>query len=325
MNTTEDVNDSVAFKIFKSLTFSILSILGIGANLFCLIVLKQARYLKTPTRLFFASLTCADLLAGVFVIVPLFAVFAFEDIIPETLARTICFSTGITFTLTNILSIVSLLCVNFDRYIAIEYPLHSETIVTTKRARIVITCLWSITLVFTGVLFVFILDIDEHDACDDFFSVETFSMLMAFSIGMVFFSIIPLITTIVIYTRILIIVQRHKSMERKLVGVSNETVNNAARRKRFADRKALNTFLLVTVVSSLIWIPYGVFSYYNFFFPDTPYPFIDVSVRAISVSHTWINILIYTLKDRSFRKCAMTVLSAYNICKMRNNMTATTN
>ena len=303
-NITGAIEYSVPYRFFKPVVFGILTILVIGGNTLCLVVLKRnSSHLKTPTRLFLTSMTCADLSAGLFTIFPLFAVYTIEDVLPTTVAHSVCTTTGVTFMFSCSASIVSLLCVNFDRYIAIEYPLTCETIVTARRARITIACLWMIGLLMTiAGCFVLLTNTDfESDLCNGFYDFDRTSILVM-SVGVFIGAFVPFLITTGIYTRIIVIVNRHKKMLSKLGG---ESITGASIRKRLADRKALNTFLLVTVISCSTWIPSFVFALCNYFlFESSANPFIDITVHAIAMSTFWINILIYTCRDQSFRKGA---------------------
>ena len=311
-NSTGCVHQEVFYQVIQSVVFCILSILVIGGNTFCLMVLKQARYLKTPTRLFLASLTCADLFTGLFVIFPSFVVFTFFRILPETTSSLICGVkelVGITWAM---LSVVSLLLINFDRYLAIEFPLTCDALVTSKRARIAIGSLWTTApLAAVGGYFVvrnnFKVDGCTDNLCQRLFRFDTRGVIYL-SFCTFIFAILPLLITAMIYVRIFVIVRRHKAMEKKLY-VTRANLTTGTYRRSSIDWKALNTFLLVTVVSSFTWFPYSFFSLYTYFVGQTSNDdLIDVLVMTFSFNNCWVNILVYTLRDRSFRNAAKKLL-----------------
>ena len=146
-NVTESMDPSHALKTSKTIIYGILSVLVIGGNSLCLVVLKRySIHSKIPTRLFLTSLTCADLLSGLLYIFPLFVVYALGDVVTLDVMVYTCHGTRITIVLFGNVSLISLLCVNIDRYLAIEYPLKCETIVTARRAWIAISCTWTLGL-----------------------------------------------------------------------------------------------------------------------------------------------------------------------------------
>ena len=307
-NVTEFVYYSVPLRIIKPVVFGILSILVIGGNTLCLVVLKRHHNnFKTTTRLFLTSLTCADLLTGLLYIFPLFIVSLLDDAIPWSVTRNICFATRVTFMLSSIISIMSLLCVNIDRYIAIEYPLRCEIIFTARRARIAIACIWTLSLMATVAGYFALLKKSDYDSelCNAFYDLDT-NTIETLVMSVLAGAMMPIAITIVIYARIIVIVNRHKKMENKF-GVGRLPASSP--RNRFADSKALNTFLLVTAISCSTWIPVCVFTIYNYInhgvFTNS---IIDLLVLTIALCTFWINILIYTCRDRSFRKGALELL-----------------
>ena len=125
------------------------------------------------------------------------------------------------------------------------------------------------------------------------------------SINLIFFAIFPFI----IYARIIVIARRHKLMENRLFATGSSSASNTYR-NRFKDRKALNTFLVVTIASSATWIPFSLLAFYGYFANISTYnTFFTLLGLIISFSNNWINILIYTVRDRSFRKAAIKILS----------------
>ena len=316
MNTTGCIDTEDFYLVFLPIVFGILSILVIGGNTFCLIVLKQARYLKTSTRLFLTSLTCADLLTGLLVSFPSFVhTFLISTIYQET-TSIICGITRIISVTCGMASLMSLFFINIDRYLAVEFPLHSETIVTVKRARIAVVCLWVQVAIVTATC-CFILMNNLGDGCKDnlcqrFFMFDLLGPIVM-TLNMFIFAVLPYLVTITIYVRILLIVCRHKALEKKLF-VTGATSTSGTHRRCGTDRKALNIFLLVTVVSSLTWLPFTFFSYYAYFVGQTWNDvLITILVMTFYMNNSWVNILIYTVRDRSFRNDARKLLRGW--CK----------
>ena len=306
--TNESTAYSVPYKTSKTIIYGILSVLVIGGNSLCLVVLKRYNnHLKTPTRLFLTSLTCADLLSGLCYIFPLFVMYALEGVLPWDVTRCICQGTRITIILFGFVSVMSLLSVNLDRYLAIEYPLKCETIVTALRARIAISCMWTIGLVTSLTTYFTLLRETDHmpnsEVCDAFYYSDTLTiadlvMLSCISV------ILPFTLLVMIYARILVIANRHKKTEEKFRAPAGASIGGP--RTRVANHKALNTFLLVTLVSCCTWIPLCILSIFNSVHNGSLVnSLIDVIVQSIWLCTYWINILIYTCRDRSFRKGAI--------------------
>ena len=306
LNASETMEYSVSHRILNSVVFGILCILVIGGNTLCLVVLKQYhRHLKTPTRLFLTSLTSADLLIGLLYIFPMFIVYSFDDAIPWNVSSNICFGARIAISFSGFLSMMSLLSVNLDRYLAIEYPLKCETIVTARRARIVLACMWAIGLIVSSGAYYVTIKTNVPEKCNTFYDSHTNS-IVEFALGTFIGTIAPFTSTILIYARILVIANRHRKMEK----YGRIASNVSSSRNRFADRKALNTFLLVTFISCSTLMPSSVFTMCNLIYNGSlSNSVIEFLLQAIVLCNYWVNILIYTCRDRSFRKGAIKLLS----------------
>ena len=245
MNNTAD---SLSYQMVSACTFAVFSILIIGGNSFCLLVLRRGEYMKTTTKALLTSLTCADLSMGLFCTFPRFLAAVFRSFLTPSTSTVICFATVITNGYFTTISTTSLLMVNFDRYFAIESPLRSIRFITTRRVRIFVAVAWPVTAITVGT---FTLFLDTKDFAWDIYHQQSSSShphsLIALSIAFVFFFCLPVVLTIVFYARILIIVRRLQSPDTNLP-TSNESIG---RHNRLNDHKALTRFLLVTFVSSL--------------------------------------------------------------------------
>ena len=301
---------SSSYQITTACTYGLLSVLIIGGNSMCLLVLRQTSDLKTPTKLFLISLTCADLLMGLTYTFPRFLSASLQTLLPLTVQPGVCFVTSLISGYFAFMSTMSLLAVNVDRYLAIEAPLKSMTIITSRRAKIGTTCTWiSGAMLITSYLF-FVdasyFDFSKKTTCDVFIQIRyDLSGVITVSLGFVFFNVLPFILIIVIYARIAIIVRRLKLTASKL----RASTAFRYRSCRHDDHKALKRFLLVTLVSTMTWTPNYAYIYATLYHESlSSQSYIKLTANAIGLCNNWINIFIYTVKDRRFRKSAMKLL-----------------
>ena len=187
------------------------------------------------------------------------------DIVTLDVTVYICHGTHITIVLFDNVSLMSLLCVNIDRFYtpSIEYPLKCETIVTESRAWIAILCTWMLGLLTSLVIYFELVKKANHmpgpDRCHILYHSEIVT-LVDIAMFTSLCVILPLTLIVVIYARIWVIANRHKKMEKeKKIG----SLPKGAPQNRVANRKALNTFLLVTVTSCCTYIPVGIATFYN--------------------------------------------------------------
>ena len=195
----------------------------------------------------------------------------------------LCFVSSVAIVVFGGISILSLLLVNFDRYLAIEFPLKYPYFMSSRRAGIAIAFSWtsafgtSLLSLLLSIKHIFRKD-SQYPACETLPRFNT-GVVIAFSVGLMFYFIIPLAITIAIYIRIIVIVKRHQTADRNLH--ANLPAQECSYRK--GDRKALNTFLLVTVISSFTWLPQYGYTYYSYADGNYSSMYVELFVHAIFV------------------------------------------
>ena len=139
--------------VVKVILLSIIIIAAIFGNLLVIISVCRHHKLRITTNYFIVSLACADILVAVFAMsfnasVVIAGKWVFNHILCDFWnSCDVLFSTA---------SIMHLSCISYDRYYAIMKPLDYPMKITTKRAGIMITCVWissaliSYIPIFTG-------------------------------------------------------------------------------------------------------------------------------------------------------------------------------
>ena len=315
MNRLRDTNTTDAFLLYQFIssgTYGVLSILIIGGNSFCLLVLRRANYLKTTTRLFMVSLTCADMFIGIFHALPYCFVSAAVKTSPSYVWGKICFASSILYAYFAVPSVGSLMSVNISRYITIEFPLKHTRWITTRRAWVILCLLWgsSLTSLLTFIIYPTIKGSEyvynyNINSCDIYLASDINKIVLP--ISCVCFTLIPVFVLLAIYARILYIVTKLRGSR---LGLQVTHVTNLLHRRD--DQKALKRFLLIGLVSSMTWVPFYVYVYietYNIYPLDSIHhlQYIKLLVHAVALCNNWINILMYTIRDRSFRDAARQV------------------
>ena len=201
------------YQILSAAVYATISLLVIGGNLFCLIILKTSNYVKHSTKLFLTSLTIADLSIGLFNDFLRFLYFCLINTVSSLFLHYLCFVSSVAIVVFGGISILSLLLVNFDRYLAIEFPLKYPYFMTARRAGIAIAFSWtsafgtSLLSLLLSIKHIFKKD-SQYPACETLPRFNT-GVVIGFSVGLISYFIIPFAITIAIYIRIIIIVKRH--------------------------------------------------------------------------------------------------------------------
>ena len=213
------------------------------------------------------------------------------------------------------MSTISLLAVNVDRYLALEAPLKSMTIVTARRAKLGVSFAW-ISLGAEAIPpFGLSLDDDkfkfgENATCYVYFK-SSLGDAVQLSMAFVFFSLFPIITISIIHARIVITVRKLKVSEMK----ANEVAVHRSFQERFTSPRwsqslkaiySRNTRRYLNLDTSVCA---HLHFYSAYFYEELLYrSYMKLVVNAISLCNNWINIYIYTVKDRRFRKSALKLL-----------------
>ena len=128
-----------ALNIFLSITAAL-------GNALILMALKNASSIHPPTKLFFRCLAVTDLCVGL-IVQPLFAIYISSFII-KMKVTVLFYVFEINGALSFILCEVSVLtstAISVDRLLALLLGLRYRHVVTLRRVRVVITCLWLIS------------------------------------------------------------------------------------------------------------------------------------------------------------------------------------
>ena len=302
MANFDNVENDTKHRIFAICVYGFVSVLIIAGNLFCLVVLKRVKHFNAATKLFVVSLTTADLCMGLCYVFPL----VMKSLVGAEDTKAFCSAANITVTMFHIGSGLSLLMVNIDRYLAIDFPLNYLKIVTVRRARIILFSLWSLIGLILMILSVFVSQghIKGFHSCSPFPTDLDQEYFIFLTIYIILFTITPFAVTVSIYGRILVIVRRLRRVQNGLLEASQDSET----RLRKQDRKALNTFLMVTFMSSAVWIPFILFVFFGSFLENSSYYYAETSAHGIGLCMSWINIWIYTIRDHSFRKTGLEIL-----------------
>ncbi|KAK2145207.1 hypothetical protein LSH36_695g01011 [Paralvinella palmiformis] len=145
-NSTE----CIGYQAFESIVrivvpifFGLIVVIGVIGNLLVVIVVVSNKQMRNTTNLLIINLAAADLLFIV-ICVPFTAAVYAMPVWPFGLVW--CKIYQYMVNVTAYASVYTLVCMSFDRYLAVVHPIHSMTIRTERNAYIVISLLWLVIL-----------------------------------------------------------------------------------------------------------------------------------------------------------------------------------
>ena len=302
-----DLEESpVWFNILRSILLTITTLLIIGGNSFCLIVLRRVQGIHEVTKLFMASLAVSDLTSGIFVAMPMILSTAMDH---WPYGRIFCGMYGVGKYVCYYSGLVSLIAVTVERYIMVVWPLRYHNIVTLFRARVAIVCIWILALavsMFFGVSVNFAGEIDEDEDNCSLNTSKTDFWHYPLKYMAVTFILIPIVTVIVLYTHIFVIARRQIRQIAAATSISGpltETDRNNANTKR-SNRRAAGTFLIITLAFALAWTPSAVRKLNKLATGNSDTMYTEFLARLCMLTNSWLNVFIYYYRNESFKSTA---------------------
>ena len=315
MNKSVTENADGKAPIWIQILNTLLIFIIVGGNGFALIVLKRTTSIKFVTKTFLISLVGANILVGLGYVTLQSILLQWGHLMNAMTTSNICtVSTGIGVC-GAAASVLSLMLVNIERYIAIEWPLRYNIILTKTTAAILTIIKW-ILVISLAVLYLTMTEPRPYyhskwKMCMVLPKLETQRVRFVIIICLYVFTFIllPAVVTICIYARILVIVRRRITEEDKLRSSFPTNYKN----KQRGDKKASLTFFIVTITFIITWLPFSVGSLYRLHNADHLYPDLEIISYLTFASNHWLTSVVFVSRDLSFRKSVKKIM-----CRKRN-------
>ncbi|XP_026222773.2 trace amine-associated receptor 9-like [Anabas testudineus] len=275
------------------LTYTVLSsisLLTVFLNLLVIISISHFRQLHTPTNLLVLSLAVSDFLVGLLVMP--FQIFLAEPC--WLLGDLVCVLYYFIPFITMCASVVNMVLISVDRYVAICDPLHYPIKVTHKRIQISVLLCW-IYSVFYSILFLYdnLKQPGRYNSCYGECVVFT-NIVMDLVLGF----IIPIFSIIILYMRVFVVaVSQARSMRSHIAAVKLQRSVTVTVKK--SELKAARTLGVVVAVFLMCYCPPYFISFSGYNIMDSTTNFF---IFFIVYFNSCLNPLIYAFFYPWFRK-----------------------
>ncbi|PIK39287.1 putative G-protein coupled receptor [Apostichopus japonicus] len=282
------------------------SFLIITSNLVVLLVFHFNQSLHDVTGIFVQSLAVADLGVGIGCVVSIHAWFKDQEELPYP--QRFCTFTGFVLSAVIIVSILCLLLLSIDRYIAVTRPFQYDSILTRRRGYICVFLVWTFSYaVFLPTIF---LDNSYWYNTDTFecsFRYEGQVMFSSLLIGLV---VIPAFSTSgYCYYHVLRTCWRHQRQIRKVsTYFQGEESNEATTIHK--DGNLAKVFLVVVSGYYITWLPFLIVKVLKGYMDITIPPSIYFFSQWLGEFNSFINCIVYSIGHASFRECFKKMISA---------------
>ena len=241
---------------------SLISFLAIVGNVLVTVAVLIKASLRTSTNYFIVNMAVSDLLSAL-TNWPLYAtegMLSGKSSIEGSMATFVCKLGMYSRAISQAVSVLSLVLIVVERFIAIVHPFH-VTMLTTRLRAVLLLLTWIFPLSggFPYVWFAKIVQDGPQTFCR--FSWTRQDLSIFYGVGFLIFYCVPLILIIVLYCRIM------KSMTR--VSPVDETYQeNITARNRQQNQIVMKVFISIVTAFFLCWTPLCVYLVLRMAFPS---------------------------------------------------------
>ena len=269
-----------------------LSVLG---NSFVLLAIWRTRALRTVTNCFIGSLAAADVLVGI--VIPPTVLLPYRGL-PKEFYGCVLLNTVVVL-ITNI-SVLNLLAVALERFLAISDPFRYQRLMTVKRAMVVVLITWVVAILLGLVpIMGWNLGQERFKTCSFIEVID-----MKYMVYLNFFGVIipPLVFMLVIYLYIFHIIRKQQRRTvTHLTVLSRDERRNVRQQKR--EVRGAKGLAYVIILFAVCWIPLHIMNCFILFDPEKAAPF-PALLAAIVLSHanSFVNPFLYAFSNSQFKR-----------------------
>ncbi|XP_029010967.2 trace amine-associated receptor 6-like [Betta splendens] len=225
---------------------SCISLLTASLNLLVIVSISHFRQLHTPTNLLLLSLAVSDFLVGLIVM-------PFQIILIEPcwfLGNLLCVLYYLLPFITVYSSVINMVLISVDRYVAICDPLHYSTIMTQLRVKICVLMSWVFSVFYSFViLFDNLYQPGRLNSCYGECVINING-----PVHLVFGFIVPISSIIILYVRVFVVaVSQARSMRSHVTAVKLQRSLTVTVQR--SELKAARTLGVVVVVFLICYCP----------------------------------------------------------------------
>ncbi|ELU06581.1 hypothetical protein CAPTEDRAFT_181725 [Capitella teleta] len=288
--------------VLLSILYGSISILSVVGNFLVILVIIKNKSMQTVTNFFFANLSVADVMIGIFSIP-----FQFQAALSQRwdLPHILCPVAPFVKELTVNVSVITLTVISIDRYFAVLHPLKAR--VSRKVAKIVMSVVWAFSLasaIPVAIVYRVKFTDDKHTNGKKPFCSPTFGTFNDIDLGRVFHLYVavvqyflPLVIICYSYFRIM-----HRIWLTKAPGSAMDTRDQIMNRNK---RKVIKMLLIVVALFAFCWLPLQTYNLLSIILEKiNKYRYINIiwfCSNWLAMSNSCYNPFIYGLLNEKFK------------------------
>ena len=309
-----------AVSIFFTTAMAIISLAAFVGNILVIFSVYKTPSLKTSTNYYYVNMAVSDLIANA-TIWPLYLtdeiITSKGSLLQEPLATAAC-KVGIFFRLAStIVSILSLVLIAVDRFIATVFPLKAALITSKLRAALLFaTWLISTAYCFLAPYHSRVRKVGRETFCR--FAWNELASAIYYVTGLALFTVTPLITIIVLYLRII------RSLRGRLQPQDGPRASNLQKNRSKRNNNVMKIFKSIVIGYFVTYSFLCVYFVLKITFPELSYKdscklILGFTYFVLPSLSTAINPVILFVFSSNFRQ-ALRMLNLFSFCFALNSV-----
>ena len=264
INSSDDSRCSEAVSVFFTTAMAVITFGGLIGNLLVFITVYKNPNLRTSTNYYYVNMAVSDFLASL----TAWPQYLTDEIITSKgsliegpLATPGC-KVGVYRIVSGVVSILSLVLIAVDRFIATVYPLKA-TLLSSKIRISLMFATWFIALGHCVPMFYFykVEDVGEETFCRLAWD-DTLALAIYHTVGLIMLTIAPLITIVILYSRIMRAIRQRPNPECS----AGSSVAEQKRRKQ--SQNIMRIFKSIVIAYCVCLVPFMVYMILKMTFPE---------------------------------------------------------
>ena len=265
INSTDDPRCSEAVSVFFTTTMVVITFGGLIGNLLVFITVYKNPNLRTSTNFYYVNMAVSDFLASL----TAWPQYLTDEIITSKgsliqgpLATTGCKVGVYVRTVSSIVSVLSLVLIAVDRFIATVYPLKA-TLLSSKIRISLMFAVWLIAMGYCVPMFYFfkVKDVGEETSCG-FAWDDSLARAIYFTTSLIMLTIAPLITIVILYSRIMRAIRQRPNPE------CSAKSSIAKQKRRKQSQNIMRIFKSIVIAYCVCLVPFMVYMILKITFPE---------------------------------------------------------
>ena len=276
----------------------------ISFNFLQILVTQRVASFSDNTRILMTSLALSDLGVGLLAVFSLISVFIKTTLFPGWFCYVV-FALFYTFTSRSVLDLMLL---TVDRFIAVIKPLHYPTILPQSRVKLITIILW-VVIIICGVVTSLVNTVVFND-CVALCLPKLPRAVIDSVVICILYYVWPVLVIFGMNLKLCQVSCTHARRIRAMVSVPDAGQHGVpplpARRihRRLIHGKAVSVVFFVTLGFAVTWLAYYVVILLSAFGGHEASEWIQFTVVWLALSNSWLNVIIYALLNRAFRETA---------------------